>query len=140
MRKFLVVTCLALVLTACSPVQVQSWLAGRNIHVTPGQAEGISRHLNKMSMGCYEAVDSIFPEEAKARMRLIVKRESGGNPRAKNRASTASGCTQMLKVHSARFRKLGYSWDQRFVAYVNVTVAYDLWRDQGWRPWVLTAY
>ena len=88
----------------------------------------------------FESVEAIFPEAAQPRMKMIVKRESGGNPLAKNKSSSASGCTQMLKIHAARFAKLGYSWDQRFVAYINVRVAYDLWEEQGWSPWSLTAY
>lgn len=140
MRKFLTPLCLILVLTGCSPQQVQSWLGARNVHVTLAQAESIAQHLDRRSLDCFESVEAIFPEAAQPRMKMIVKRESGGNPLAKNKSSSASGCTQMLKIHAARFAKLGYSWDQRFVAYVNVRVAYDLWEEQGWSPWSLTAY
>ena len=89
---------------------------------------------------CFEAIDRHWPGD-KAWAKKVVRRESGGNPRAKNRRSTASGCFQLLRVHSARFARLGYSWQtDKFNPTANVLVAWSLYREQGARPWRLTAY
>jgi hypothetical protein len=89
---------------------------------------------------CFDAVNRYWPGN-KAWAHKIVRRESGGDPHSKNRTSTASGCFQLLRVHSARFARLGFSWQaDRFDARANVLVAWDLYREQGARPWRLTAY
>lgn len=92
------------------------------------------------ALDCHGAVDAYWPASAQPRAHKVVTRESGGDPTAQNRRSTAAGCFQLLRVHRARFARLGYSWDRdRYLAVPNVRVALDLWHEQGWRPWQLTA-
>jgi hypothetical protein len=42
-------------------------------------------------------------------------------------------------VHRARAARLGFTWSQMREAWPNAVVAYNLWREQGWRPWAATA-
>jgi hypothetical protein len=111
-----------------------------NGQIGPERAALVAVAVNQHLMGCHQAVNAIFPAWAQGRMNKIVERESHGIPTAKNRSSSASGCAQLLVIHAKRFRKLGYSWEHdRFRAYPNIRVAYDLWAEQGWAPWRLTA-
>lgn len=90
---------------------------------------------------CYVEMREVFPPHAWDRMAAIIHRESRGNPAAQNPTSTAAGCTQLLRLHSPRFSKLGYSWERdRYNAAANIRVAYDLWLAAGWSPWRLTAH
>ena len=101
--------------------------------------EGIVRSQD--SGDCYAEMREVFPAHAWARMSAIIDRESGGNPAAQNPSSSAAGCTQLLRLHSPRFSKLGYSWERdRYSAAANIRVAHDLWLAAGWSPWSLTAY
>lgn len=85
--------------------------------------------------GCHDAVNFLWPENSRAWAHRVVHRESRGNPRAQNRRSTAAGCFQMLRLHSARYQRLGFTWADRYNPMVNVWVALDLYREQGPRPW-----
>lgn len=64
---------------------------------------------------------------------LVIHRESGGNPCARNPASTASGLLQFLASWwSSRWNPM----DPK----VTLAHGYRAWRDVGWAPWALTAY
>ena len=63
---------------------------------------------------------------------LVIHRESGGNPRAKNPASTASGLLQFLS-------SWWYGKWNPFNPRVNLRHGYRAWREGGWQPWALTA-
>lgn len=84
---------------------------------------------------CGEAVDRIWPESSRVWAHRVVWRESRGDPRADNPASTAAGCWQLLAVHRPRFTRLGYGWSDRYDPVANTRVALDLYREQGTRPW-----
>src|SRR5665647_1617166 len=61
---------------------------------------------------------------------LVIDRESGGDPAAKNPASTASGLLQFLSDW----------WSDRWNPFnprVNLSHGYRAWREVGWRPWNL---
>lgn len=51
----------------------------------------------------------------------------------------ASGHTGLFQIsrryHEARVNRLGFTWDQMREAWPNITVAADLYAEQGWRPW-----
>lgn len=85
--------------------------------------------------GCYDAVEFLWPRESRAWAHRIVWRESRGDPWAQNRRSSAAGCFQLLRLHAPRFRRLGFSWANRYDPMVNAWVALDLYREQGQRPW-----
>lgn len=85
---------------------------------------------------CFAAVSTVWPPALQAKARSIVWRESRNRPSAQNRRSSAAGCFQMLKLHSPRFARLGFNWStDRYDAWANASVALDLYREQGWRPW-----
>jgi hypothetical protein len=51
----------------------------------------------------------------------IIKSESGGNPLAKNKNSTASGCSQWIRASwSGVLKQMGREWDTPFNAKLNV--------------------
>jgi hypothetical protein len=84
---------------------------------------------------CHDAVNFLWPERSRAWAHRIVTRESHGNPNAQNRRSSAAGCFQTIKIHAARYRKLGFSWADRYNPAINLLVALDLYQEQGARPW-----
>lgn len=69
----------------------------------------------------------------------IVWRESNCQPDAWNRASGCYGLTQQaLPVHSGRYTVRGWDWKTSWMdADKNLTIAADLYREQGARPWRL---
>lgn len=61
---------------------------------------------------------------------LVIHRESGGNPNAKNPVSTASGLMQFLSGWWAG------KWDP-FDPRQNLSHGWKAVRDGGWSPWSL---
>ena len=62
--------------------------------------------------------------------------ETGGtyNPRATN--GSHAGLAQISRRwHGERIARLGFTWEQMFEAMPNLTVAADIFAEQGWRPW-----
>lgn len=46
------------------------------------------------------------------------------------------GLLQIMELHIARIRRLGFTWDQMFEAIPNALVGLDIWKDsQSWRAW-----
>ena len=88
---------------------------------------------------CPDAVRLAFGGTGVAeRMVRISWRESRWDTTAVNPRSGTSGCAQLSPVHARRFTKLGYSWKKdRFDPVANIRVAFDLYEEQGTRPWRL---
>ena len=90
---------------------------------------------------CYAAARKHFPQGQWQKAYQIINRESGGNPAAKNRSSTASGCFQILR--GSWRHPGGVSFDAgRFNADHNAAAARILWNSGGWYctcTWALTA-
>lgn len=64
----------------------------------------------------------------------IVTCESKGDPNAYNRTSGATGLFQILPYwHSWRVQPGASLWDPA----ENVRVAYQLWSEQSWQPWIV---
>jgi len=85
---------------------------------------------------CNEAIAAVWPPPLQARAQRISFRESRNTPWAQNRRSSAAGCFQLLALHAGRFGKLGLDWGRdRYDALANTQVAFDLFLEQGWRPW-----
>jgi hypothetical protein len=86
---------------------------------------------------CEAAIGLAFinePVSVRIRMQRIAWRESRNQPAVVN-GSGHTGCLQLSRIHAARAARLGFSWVQMRQAWPNAVVAYDLWREQGWRPW-----
>lgn len=107
---------------------------------TPEQILTYGSLVKSPSADCYQAVDKHFSGD-KNRMKKIVRRESGNNPSAANKSSSASSCAQLLfSLHGWRYEAVGCSKTQRYDADCNIKAADHLYREQGWRPWKLTDY
>ena len=72
---------------------------------------------------CYDYVDEMASKYNVDGdlMRRIIKAESGGNPNAKNKNSTASGCSQFIKsTWEETLRQMGREYISPFDARANV--------------------
>lgn len=69
---------------------------------------------------------------------MVICRESGGSPKAKNPSSTASGLLQFLAFHWDGTGDYGWSFDP-FDPRENLRYGHKLYEKQGWAPWALTA-
>lgn len=70
------------------------------------------------------------------RLMQIIDRESGGNPRAKNPASTASGLLQFLAFHWDGTGDYGWQFNP-FDARQNLRHGHLLYGHCGWTPWAI---
>ena len=72
---------------------------------------------------CYDYVDEMatkYNVDSEV-MRRIIKAESGGNPNAKNKNSTASGCSQFIKsTWEGTLRQMGREYISPFDPRTNV--------------------
>jgi hypothetical protein len=105
--------------------------------LTPEQQASITAHLQRRSApasDCNAAIDKHWPASSAGWAKSIVKRESGNTPTAKNPASTASGCFQLLQMHAHR---IPGGWANRFDAESNTLGALSLYREAGTSPWAL---
>lgn len=78
-------------------------------------------------------IHAVFGPAGDAAVR-VARCESGLRPGAVSSGGHA-GLFQLARVHAGRAARLGYAWSQMLEAYPNTRVAFDLWREQGWRPW-----
>lgn len=63
-----------------------------------------------------------------------IRCESTMNPRAVGSAGER-GLTQIHPIHRQRIERLGFTWDDMFDPAANLTVAFDIYSEQGARPW-----
>lgn len=127
---------MGLSMLACTPEQVAVFKT-----LNPAQQQAVLAALQKKSASpdCYTAIDRHWHGD-KSWARKIVSRESGNNPAAQNRYSSAAGCFQLLQMHAHRFNAVGCSWAQRYDADCNTKAAFHLYREAGRSPWALTDY
>lgn len=71
-------------------------------------------------------------------MLAIAKCESGLNPSAKNRTSSASGVFQIIK--GTWEANTEADWSERFDARTNIDTAYTIWSRSGTGPWECKKY
>ena len=116
----------ALALVACAALVVASCSAAPDaVRAAPERPDD-----------CNAAIAAVWPPPLQARAEHISFRESRNTPWAQNRRSSAAGCFQLLALHASRFTKLGLDWGRdRYDALANTQVAFDLFLEQGWRPW-----
>lgn len=75
-----------------------------------------------------EKICSVFKENCNDAIK-VAKCESGLNPLSVNKTSSARGLFQIMQS----WHKIDQRW--LFIPEINIQVAYQLWRDQGWEPW-----
>ena len=122
-------------ITSCTPREVEVFKS-----LSPAEQGEVISHLKSKnaSTDCYQAIEKHWPTSTHSWAKSIVDRESRNNPAAQNSRSSAAGCMQLLKLHSGRFQKLGFSWERdRYNADANIIVAADLYREVGSSPWRL---
>jgi hypothetical protein len=115
--------------SACTVEQVKTFAAEAGIEITDQQAQSISDH--------YSADIPTLIRQRWAgtghgeRAVRIARCESGFNPTAQNRSSTAYGVWQFL---NATWKGTGIqkTSDPR----LQIEAAYRLWKARGWSPWV----
>lgn len=127
----LLVTALSLFSSACSPADVLEGARQLGVELTGDQAEALSGHLTVVDTPAeVEAlIRATWPDHAEDRAVRVARCESGLNPNAKNRTSSASGTFQLIAAH----------WRGRFDPFdarANIAYAYRLWQSSGWSPWV----
>lgn len=77
-------------------------------------------------------VAEYFPNEVELAL-CVMRGESGGNPNAKNRKSTARGLFQILgSLWAPHF---GVSYNDLYDPYLNVRLAAKIRQSQGWTAW-----
>lgn len=74
-----------------------------------------------------------FPTSEVDTAMCIIRHESGGDPRADNPRSTASGLFQILG--SLWGPHYGVSTADLYEPQTNVRLASDIWENYGWRAW-----
>lgn len=77
-----------------------------------------------------------WPQSTWPHLFYVIDRESGGSPKAKNPASTASGLLQFLAFHWDGSGDYGWRFDP-FDPRENLRYGYRLYRKCGWSPWAL---
>lgn len=75
-----------------------------------------------------DKIRATFVEDPDTAVRVAFC-ESSMNPRARNSTSSARGIYQIMQS----WHKINEKW--LFNEDVNIAVAYQLWQEQGWRPW-----
>lgn len=111
------------------------------VNITPKPktiAREVKKDLVAYNGSCYDYVDEMaskYKVDGEV-MRRIIKAESGGNPNAKNKNSTASGCSQFIKsTWEGTLRQMGREYVSPFDARTNVeAMAFKISRG-GIRAW-----
>jgi len=104
----------------------------------PAPAPGSYRHPNaKVERWHADALAAGFAEDDWQRLSCIISRESGGDPAAKNRSSSATGLLQIMwTVHS---KWIGGSSTQLLDGPTNLRLGRQLFlRSGSWAPWKST--
>jgi hypothetical protein len=127
-------------LAACSPHQIAVFNS-----LSPEGQTAVLQELQRQQGGggsggdCYSAIEQVWPGHLQAKARTIVSRESGNNPSAQNRSSSAAGCWQILT--GSWIDPGGCPRSTRYDAVCNTRAALALYNSAGgWSPWRLTAY
>lgn len=86
------------------------------------------------------AIKLAWPDSVEGWALEVARCESGFRANARNGSHV--GLFQLTgKYHKPRATELGFTWDQVSVeAYANAAVAYDLYAEQGRRPWAASKH
>ena len=134
MRRVAVIALLAFA-AACTPEQIAVFQ-----QLTPDQQTAVIDGLRPPA-DCHSAIRRTWPPHLHGWADKIVRRESGNNPAAANRSSSARGCFQlMMSYHAWRLTAVGCSPDRWADPWCNAAAAWTLYAEQGPGPWRLTNY
>lgn len=95
----------------------------QKIQIKKQDLSNFSNNIPTNQGSCFDYIDrysTLYGVDSDLLAR-IIRAESGGNPLAKNKNSTASGCGQFIKsTWSSTLRQMGRSWVSPFNAETNV--------------------
>lgn len=115
--------------SACTPEQVRTWAGEHGVTLTEQQVTELSvRTSGDIPAMIRHRWAGTGQEERAVR---IAKCESGFNPHAQNRSSSAYGILQFLNA----------TWEGTGIAktsdpWLQIEAGYRLWKARGWQPWV----
>lgn len=132
LRQVALLLATVVTLSSCTAGHVSQWFAEQGLPISDGQAAQIADHYNQPKDSVEDMIRARWAgtghEERAVR---IARCESGFDPLAKNRSSTAFGVFQFLNS----------TWGGTGIAKTSdprlqIEAAYRLWRARGWSPWV----
>lgn len=86
--------------------------------------------------GWRDTIARYFPADQVATACRVAACESNFVPTAANPRSNARGLFQlMMSYHAPRFYARGWTYDDWADPEKNTAIAFELWSEQGWRPW-----
>lgn len=92
------------------------------------QAYAVEKPVYVVPETIEDKIRTTFKEDPETAVR-IAKCESGLNPKAKNKTSSARGLFQVMQS----WHRINEKW--LLNEDINIQVAYQLWQEQGWNPW-----
>lgn len=110
-------------------VQAESfeWPVNRDAIILEKEVE-VLVEVPRLPKTVEEEIRAVFGKDAPTALR-VAKCESGFNPKAKNKESSARGVFQIMQSwHGIKEKWL-------LNQSINVRVAYQLFTEQGWNPW-----
>ena len=139
-KRIVILSIMPLALAACDTASIQQWGNERGISISHEAATSVSNHMaqRRDSYKSGSIPDMIRTRWAgtghEEKAVRIAKCESGFNPSAKNRRSSASGVFQIIRGTFAAHASPGMNV---FNASDNIEVAYRIWLRSGksWRQW-----
>ncbi len=103
--------------------------------LSPEGQQAVAHAINGTEpSGCVEAAHAVFPANLHSWTNKIISRESGGNPSAQNRSSSAAGCFQIIK--GTWNANAACDWSMRYDAMCNARTAWIIYQRSGGSPWV----
>ena len=85
------------------------------------------------NMSTEDLIKAVFGPEAPNALKVAFC-ESKFDPSVTGRFRER-GIFQIHPVHRKRIESMGYTWDQMYEVLPNIKVAYEIWSEQGWKPW-----
>jgi len=122
-------------LTACTPEEVNLFQS-----LSPDAQSAVMNHMNTktQSRDCFEAINKYWPANSKDWAKKITMRESGNNPAAANKRSTARSCMQLLlSYHGWRYEAVGCNASMWKNPDCSIKAALHLYKEAGTSPWKL---
>ncbi len=77
-----------------------------------------------------------FPAKAISQAKIVMACESGGNPSAKNINRNGTQDSGLFQINDVHLGRVGGDRSRLMDPATNIKVAADIYKEQGWRPWV----
>lgn len=135
LRRLICVAFIPFVLSACNSMETaKQWAQTNGISITDQQAQSLVDNFAKRRE-CSDVPCMIRARwsgtGAEEKALRIARCESGFNPNAKNRRSSAFGVFQFL---DSTWRSVGIVKTSN--PELQIEAAFRLWKQRGWQPWV----